>query len=92
MAALTVRDREDLTFQRAQDIVVQATPHPKPITGQDEPLKDFDVLDDTAAAIHAGRIQGALNDIGWHIKRADIETGPVVTVGDCTISVLDHAF
>lgn len=90
--ALPLADRPPLDPATVQRIVVEATPEPDRFSGPDQPLLQLGVIDDTQASLHRARIQGRLGEIGWHIKRVDIGSGPTVSVGDCTDSVLDHAF
>jgi hypothetical protein len=85
-------ERDPLTPKIAQNIAVQTTPNPDAFEGPDDQLRHLGVVDDAEAGLHAARIQIALNKIHWNIKRSDVATGPVETVGDCVDSLLDNAF
>lgn len=85
-------EREELTPELAQEIVVDTTPDPQAFDDPDQQLRDLGVLDGPQGSVHAARIQQALNKIHWNIKRSDVNTGPAVSVAECTDSVLDHAF
>ena len=55
-------------------------------------MRELGVVDDDDADLHRGRIQVALNKLGWHIRRAEIAAGPEVTSAQCAEAVLNYAF
>ena len=84
--------RPDLTPDLVQDIVVRATPNAGGFINPTQQLLELGVLDDWQASLHSARVQSSLNAIGWHVRRADIDSAPTASVSACTDSVLDNAF
>ena len=81
-----------LTPSFCQDLIVSSAPFPNKFNGNpNENLFSLGVVDDVQGAQHKARIQSALHKDGFSIAQADIQTGPGVTVGTCSLSVLSHA-
>jgi hypothetical protein len=85
-------DRIELTPELAQTVVVRATPNPGRFNGPDQPMRELGVVDADDAELHRGRIQVALNKLGWQIRRVEIKAGPDVTSAQCAEAVLNYAF
>ena len=85
-------DRIELAPELAQTVVVRSTPNPGRFNGPTQPMRELGVVDDDDADLHRGRIQVALNKLGWHIRRAEIAAGPEVTSAQCAEAVLNYAF
>ncbi|HVY93453.1 MAG TPA: hypothetical protein VHA14_11910 [Bryobacteraceae bacterium] len=84
-------DRPDLTPGLCQQIVIDATPSPGRFTGRTQDLFQLGVVDTIQKQVHQARIQSALAKIGFQIAQGDVSSGPGVSVGDCSDSVLGNA-
>ena len=85
-----VEDRE-IDTELAQQIVVDATPFPDPVAGPDLQLFELGVVNASQVAIHKRRIQVAVENEGFRIKRIKIASGPATSVAECRDSVVDNA-
>jgi hypothetical protein len=83
--------RPDLTPDLCQTIVVGATPFPNRFTDRAQDLFDLGVVDPDQAQKHKSKIQSALRKIHYQIAQGDIQSGPGITVGDSSDSVLGNA-
>lgn len=91
MAAKSL-ERPVLTPDFCQDIVVRKAPWPDKFNGDpDQDLSALGVVDSDQAAQHKARIQSELHKDQFSIAQADVASGPGVSVGDCSDSVLTHA-
>jgi hypothetical protein len=84
-------ERPDLTPDLCQGIVVRATPFPDRFTSRDQDLFDLGVVDPDQTQKHKSKIQSALRKIHYQIAQGDIQSGPGITVGDSSDSVLGNA-
>jgi hypothetical protein len=91
-AAPAMAERPPLTSELCQAITVRNTPQPGDFTGPTQTLDKLGVIDDMQAKAHKAGIQQDLNNIGWHIQQADIQSGPAKTVRDCSDSIENNAF
>ena len=89
--APSAAERPPLTSELCQAITVRNTPKPSEFTGPSQTLDKLGVIDDTQAKSHKSAIQQDLNQIGWHIQQADIQSGPAKTVRDCSDSMENNA-
>lgn len=87
----TPAERPDLTPDLCQTIVVKATAEPARFTNRSQDLFDLGVVDTTQQQIHKGRVQTVLSKIGYQIAQSDISSGPGITVGASSDSVLGNA-
>jgi hypothetical protein len=88
----TLATRPPLTPQLCQAIVIQNTPDaPTSPVDPETQLLRLGVIGDEEVAMHKSGIQSDLNEMGWHIKQADITSSPSTTVAACRNSVLSHA-
>ena len=91
MAAITSLAPILLTPTFCQQVVVNAAPL-KDFTGDpNQDLSELGVVDADQITRHKAKIQAALRLSQFSIAQADIQTGPGVSVGDCSDSVLGHA-
>jgi hypothetical protein len=74
-----------------QSIVVNATVFPRRFRGPEQLLRELGVVGDIETEAHKSSIIDALDRVGLTIDAADINSGPTVSVGDCTASVVDNA-
>jgi hypothetical protein len=85
--------RQPLDPLQVQTIVIANTPnHPGGGVDPDTLLQQLGVVDDESQAKVAAGVQKDLNQLGWHIKQADIESAPTNSVAECRDSVLQNAF
>jgi hypothetical protein len=90
MATETIT-RPELTPDLCQGIVVTATPHSERFTNRGQDLFDLGVVDVDQAQKHKSKIQTALRVIQYQIAQGDIQSGPGISVGDSSDSVLANA-
>lgn len=83
--------KEQLDPDACSEIVVENTPKPGRYRGPDQFLLDLGILGDNEAEVHRAGIIQDLTRLGAQIDGKKISSGPAVTVGDCTASVLDNA-
>lgn len=92
MATTAGLTRTLLTPSFCQDLVVEATPLSNKFNGDpNQDLSSLGVVDNFQTAKHKAKIQAALHGAGFSIAQADIQSGPGVSVGACSDSVLSHA-
>ena len=91
MKFMKFADRPALTPDLCQKIVVDATPNPGVFTNRSQDLFDLGVVDTVQKQVHQAKIQKALSVIQFQIAQSDITSGPGVTVGDSSDSVLGNA-
>ncbi|MDQ2844667.1 MAG: hypothetical protein M3Y72_27215 [Acidobacteriota bacterium] len=85
-------ERPLLTPDFCQEVVVRNAPWPKRFNNDPEQdLSELGIVEKDQAAQHKARIQADLHQNQFSIAQGNIRTGPGVSVGDSSDSVLTHA-
>lgn len=85
------KEKEPLTPEVVQDIVVENTPeHPKDPAPNTQ-LRTLGIVDDETAATHKAGIRSDIKGLGFTIKQSAIKSSPTTTIAACRNSVLNNA-
>jgi hypothetical protein len=91
MRSVSQHEKPTLTPELCQGIVVRNTPNPKHFKSTAQPLGQLGVIDQHQTKFHNAGIRASVREIQYTIDSDAINSGPAVTVSDCSASVQNGA-